>query len=431
MKKSKKILSVFLALMMSFSVVGGVTASAATQTDAEANAAEYNAIERDFSAVMGGTSEDKANLTAAGLNKVLVALFEKISLKAAVYSDSVATTVIKAIAGILKNDIANSVDANAIRADYPEAAEYLFTTCEGKWDNVDVNAVKWGIENREDFTKVIGIGTRNFGDTVNTLVALGPMFGTDVYNQALAPIIESLHVGKAKTLNDVMALGGGAAIMEYIANALCDAIDALAADPIGYLTAVLPDVANTFDPSIEILNGFLSTIGAMFGANFAVPNLNGIVALVAEKLGLTLTEVDVDALALMGTAKAAESGITDGYRMSIDGNKPVVFMALANYIKKNLENEANQKALGELIVEKTGLSSKEVFDALFDAIKADEDTTVTMEKLSKFVEDIAKAISGNGSENANPLVTFFAKIVHFFAMINARLLEFFNKFIKK
>lgn len=427
MKKSKKFLSVFLALMMIFSVVGGVTASAATQIDAEANAAEYNAIERDFSAVMGSTSEDKANLTAAGLNKVLVALFEKINLKAAVYSDSVATTVIKAIAGILKNDVANLVDAEAIRADYPEAAEYLFTTCEGKWDNVDVNAVKWGIGNREDFVKVIGVGTKNFGDTVNLLVALVP----DVYNQALAPIIESLHVGKAKTLQDVLALRGGAAIMEYIANALCGVIDALAADPIGYLTAVLPDVANTFDPSIAVLNGLLGEIGAGFSLEIEIPNLNGIVALVAEKLGLTLTEVDVDALALMGTAKAAESGIKDGYRMSIDGNKPVVFMALANYIKKNLENEANQKALGELIVEKTGLSSKEVFDALFDAIKADEGTTVIMEKLSQFVADIAEAISNKTTEETNPFLAFFAKIVRFFAMINAKLLEIFNSISKK
>lgn len=431
MKKSKKFLSVFLALMMIFSVVGGVTASAATQIDAEANAAEYNAIERDFSAVMGSTSEDKANLTAAGLNKVLVALFEKINLKAAVYSDSVATTVIKAIAGILKNDVANLVDVEAIRADYPEAAEYLFTTCEGKWDNVDVNAVKWGIGNREDFVKVIGVGTKNFGDTVNLLVALGPAFGTDVYNQALAPIIESLHVGKAKTFEGVLALGGGAAIMEYIANALCDVIDALAADPIGYLTAVLPDVANTFDPSIAVLNVLLGAIGANFGLKIEIPNLNGIVALVAEKLGLTLTEVDVDALALMGTAKAAESGITEGYRMSIDGNKPVVFMALANYIKKNLENEANQKALGELIVEKTGLSSKEVFDALFDAIKADEGTTVIMEKLSQFVADIAEAISNKTTEETNPFLAFFAKIVRFFAMINAKLLEIFNSISKK
>lgn len=430
MKKSKKFLSVFLALMMIFSVVGGVTASAATQIDAEANAAEYNAIERDFSAVMGSTSEDKANLTAAGLNKVLVALFEKINLKAAVYSDSVATTVIKAIAGILKNDIVNFVDVEAIRADYPEAAEYLFTTCEGKWDNVDVNAVKWGIGNREDFVKVIGVGTKNFGDIVYFLVALGPEFKIDVYNQALAPIIESLHVGKAKTLEDVLALRGGAAIMEYIANALCGVIDALAADPIGYLTAVLPDVANTFDPSIAVLNVLLGKIGANFGLEIEIPNLNGIVALVAEKLGLTLTEVDVDALALMGTAKAAESGIKDGYRMSIDGNKPVVFMALANYIKKNLENEANQKALGELIVEKTGLSSKEVFDALFDAIKADEGTTVIMEKLSQFVADIAEAISNKTTEETN-LLAFFAKIVRFFAMINAKLLEIFNSISKK
>lgn len=429
MKKTRKVLSVLLALVMIVCSFGAVSASALTQSAAEEEVAAYNAVERDFSAVMADTSEKKANATADNLNKVLIKLFDKIDLKSVVYSDSVATTIIKALADILKNNITNSVDANAVKADYPEAAEYLFETCGGDWANVDVNAVKWGIESREDFVKVIGIGTKNFGDTVNTLVALGPMFGTDVYNLALAPIIESLHVGRAKTLNEVLALGGGAALMEYIANVLCDAVDALAADPIGYLTNVLPDVARTFDPSIEILNGFLATIGAMFGMNISVPDFNGIIALVADKIGLTLTEVDVDALALMGTAKAAESGLPDGYRVEVNGNKSVVFMALAGYIKENLENEANQKALGEIIVDKTGLSSKEVFDALYDSIKAEDEITVTMEKLSAFVEQVADSLVKKGTGNA--LLDIIAKIVRFIAMINAKLLEFYNKIFVK
>lgn len=429
MKKTRKVLSVLLALVMIVCSFGAVSASALTQNAAEEEAAAYNAVERDFSAVMAGTTEKKANATADNLNKVLIKLFETIDIKSVVYSDSVATTIIKEIAGILKNNIANSVDSNAIKADYPEVYEYLFTTCEGKWDNVDVNAVNWGIMNREDFAKVIGIGTRNFGDTVNTAVAFGSMFRVDVYGAGLAPIIESLHVGKAKTFEEFMGLGGGSALMEYLANVICDAVDALAADPVNYLTDALPDVAKNFDPAVETINGFLASFGAMLGFSEEIPDFNGIIALVADELGLALTEVDVDALALMGTAKAAESGTTDGYRVQIDGNKPVVFMALAGYVKENLENEANQKAIGELIVEKTGLSSKEVFDALYDSIKAEDEITVTMEKLSAFVEQVADSLVKKGTGNA--FLDFFAKIVRFIAMINAKLLEFYNKVFGK
>lgn len=429
MKKTRKVLSVLLALVMIVCSFGAVSASALTQSAAEEEATAYNAAERDFSAVMAGTSEKKANAAADNFNKVLIKLFETIDIKSVVYSDSVATTVIKAIAGILKNNIANSVDSNAIKADYPEVYEYLFTTCEGKWDNVDVNAVKWGIENREDFAKVIGVGTRNFGDTINTAVAFGSMFRIDVYGAGLAPIIESLHVGKAETFNDFMALGGGSALMTYVANVICDVVDALAADPVNYLTDALPDVAKTYNPSVATINSFLSSFGAMIGLSISLPDFNGLIALVADKIGLTLTEVDVDALALMGRAKAAESGLPDGYRVQIDGNKPVVFMALAGYIKENLENEANQKALGEFIVEKTGLSSKEVFDELFDAVKADDAITVTMEKLSAFVEQVADSLVKKGTGNS--FLDIIAKIVRFIAMINAKLLEFYNKIFVK
>lgn len=429
MRKIKKSLSVLLALVMIICSFSAVTASALTNDAAQAEAEAYNAVERDFSAVMAGTTEKKAEVTANTVNKALLKLFESIDIKGAVYSDSVATTVIKEIAGILKNNIANSVDSNAVKADYPEVYEYLFTTCGGKWENVDVNAVNWGIKNRDDFAKVIGIGCRNFGDTLNTLVALAPMFGTDVYNLSLVPIVESLHVGKALKFDEFIKLGGGSNVMEYIANIICNVVDAFAADPIGYLTDVLPDFARTFDPAVATLNGFLTSFGAMLGLSISIPDFNGIIDLAADKIGLTLTDVDVNSLALMGTAAAAESGCADGYRVQVNGNKPVVFMALSSYVKENLAVDANQKVIGEIIVEKTGISSKEVFDELFDAVKSNDELTVTMEKLSVFIEDVADSIAQKGTGNA--FLDFTAKVVKFFAMVSAKIFGFINKIFVK
>lgn len=429
MRKIKKSLSVLLALVMIFCSFGAVTASALTQNAAEEEAAVYNAVERDFSAVMAGTTEKRADAVAKTVNKALLKLFESVDIKGSVYSDSVATTLIKEIAGILKNNIANSVDSNAVKADYPEVYEYLFTTCEGKWENVDVNAVNWGIRNRDDFAKVIGIGCRNFGDILNTLVAMAPMFGTDVYNLSLVPIVESLHVGKALKFEEFMQLGGGSKVMEYIANVICNVVDAFAADPVGYLTDVLPDFARTYDPAIKTLNGFLGNFGAMLGLSISIPDLNGIIDLVADGIGLTLTDVDVESLALMGTATAVESGCADGYRVQVNGNKPVVFMALSSYVKENLAVDANQKVIGELIVEKTGLSSKEVFDELFDAIKANDELTVTMEKLSVFIEDVAESIAQKGTGNA--FLDLTARIVKILAMVSAKIFGFINKVFGK
>ncbi|MGN0469183.1 MAG: hypothetical protein ACI4GY_10710 [Acutalibacteraceae bacterium] len=422
MKTSKKILSVLLALMLCLGSFGAVFAGAVTETAATAEAEAYNAAERDYSDVLGDVSAEKAVKYADKLNGLLLKVFEKVDLKSVIYTDEVATVIVRALSELLKNNVTNSMDGNGIKENYPEAYEYLFITCEGKWENVDNAQVKWGITpgDREAFAKVIGLGSTNFGALIIFAGSMGAWFGQeDVYSKALVPLVESLHVGKVEDFSTAMSKGD-AGIMEYLATKVCDAIDALIADPVNYATDVLPDFANVYPAAAETISNF----AASAGVSVTLPDLNGIIASVGTKLGLTLSEIDAEKLAMMGTASVAESGSDGGFRAEVKGNKPVVFMAIVNYVKENLEDKDNQYALGRILVEKTGYASTETYDSMVEAAKSG-DNLMFLAKLFGLVEEISGNIGS--SEEMTGWMRFVAKITEFFAKIYKLFAELFLK----
>ena len=413
MKTTRKVIAVILSLVVGFSAFGAVTAFALTESAAAADAEAYNAVARDYSDVMGSVSKEKATDYADDLNGLLLKIFEKVDLKSVIYTDQVATTIIRALGELLNNSIVNTMDAAGIQENYPEAYEYLFVTCGGgSWDAVDNAQVKWGITpgDREAFAKAIGYGSTNFGSLIIFAGSMGAFFGQeDVYSNGLAPLVESLHVGKMDAFNTAMALGN-AGIMEYIASKVCDAIDALIADPVNYVTDVLPDLARTYPASVTSINTFASSLGA----SISLPDFNGLVAMLGEKIGLALPEIDVETLAGMGTASVVESGSAGGYRTQINGDKAVVFMAVVNYVKETLSVKDNQYALGRLIVEKTGYASTETYDSMVAAAK-DDDTLLFISNLLGLVEEAAGNIGAD--ESLSGFAQFLAKILEFFAKI--------------
>lgn len=411
MKKIKKSLAIILAVLICICSMSTVLASAATETQAVADAEAYNAIERDFSAYMGDVKEADAEKAAASLNTALAALLNKIDIKKVVYTDAVATTIIAAIGGLFNSSISSSMSGSAIHENYPEAYEYLFNTVGGgaKWDAVDNAQVKWGITpgNREAFAKAIGYGTSNFGSTIIFAGVMGEWMGQpDVYGTALAPIIESLHVGKLDSFNDAMKLGDNG-IMEYLVSKICDAIDMLAANPVDYLCDVLPDFAANFESCMNVIGNLVASLGV----SFDLPTFNGVIAMIGDKLGLVLPEVDVEVLSTMGTASAAESAAAGGYRMQINGNKAVVFMALAGYLKEVLADKANQQALTKLVVEKLGVEY-DTFLAMVKGAKEDD----TMVFVSSLLNAISQATAGS-SPAISGFTGFIAKIMSIFIAI--------------
>ena len=425
MRVSKKIISVLLAVMLCFGTFGAVLANAATESAALAEAEAYNAVERDFSDIMGNVSSAKAAKYADQLNGILLKVFDKVDIKSKIYTNEVATAIMRALGDLLNNTISNSMKADGIKANYPEAYEYLFVTCEAKWENVDNSKVNWNITpgDREAFAKAIGFGSTNFGNVIIFAGAMGAWLGQpDVYTLGLLPLIESLHVGTVDSFQTAMQLGE-AGIMEYIMGKVCDAIDALAADPVNYVTNVLPDFARTYPASATIISKFAGSLGA----KVELPTLNGLVASIGEKLGLTLSEFDAERLATMGTAVSAVSGSTGGFRAQINGDKAVVFMALVNYVKKNLEVEDNQYAIGRLIVEKTGYANTETYDEMVEAAKSG-DNLLFLAKLFLLAEEI----SGNAgaSEDMTAMMRFVSKLIEVISKFYKMIAEFFLGFRK-
>lgn len=96
-------------------------------------------------------------------------------------------------------------------------------------------------------------------------------------------------------------------------------------------------------------------------------------------------------LALMGTASSSESGMTGGFRARVDGNKPVVFMVVVNYAKKNLENKDNQFALGRIVVDKTGYADVKTYDEMVAAAK-DGDNFLFLAKLFAVAEEVSRNV---------------------------------------
>lgn len=425
MKMTKKIVSVLLALMLCLGSFAFVIANAATEEAATAEAEAYNALERDFSDVMGNVSYKKAAEYADKLNELIYDTFTNADIKSKIYTNEVATAIIRALADALNTTISNSMKAEGIKENYPEAYEYLFVTCEAKWENIDNSKVNWNITpgDRAAFAKAIGYGSTNFGTTIIFAGAMGEWMGQpDVYTTALLPLIESLHVGTVIPFTEAMALGD-AGIVEYVIGKVCDAIDALVADPVNYITDILPDFVRTYPAAADVIVKLVKAL--LPNGGFSLPTLNELVASLGEKYGLTLSEIDTERLATMGTAKAAISGATGGFRTEINGDKPVVFMAIVDYVKENLEVKDNQYALGRIVVDMTGYASTETYDAMISAVKSGDKLTY-LAKLSALAEEISGSIKADSSVPG--ILRFFARITGFFAKIARFITEFFLGF---
>ena len=104
LKKSKKLLSLFLAALMLMSCFGAISASAMTMDAAEAAAAEFNATIPDHSAVYANKSAKQWNNTMTGLDKTLSAIVKGANLKGTVYSDATVNMLLPILGGLLPAD---------------------------------------------------------------------------------------------------------------------------------------------------------------------------------------------------------------------------------------------------------------------------------------------------------------------------------------
>lgn len=440
MKKSKRIISLFLAVLMLFGCFGAITASAMTNEAAEAAAAEFNATVGDHSGVYANKSEKEWNKTMTNLNKALASIIKSKDVASTIYSDATLNALIPTLLTVIPENtmfigsymkVAKTVQFFEANGLYPEVTEYLKTL--DKWANFDASKAVWGITDRESFAVAASsILAPTFGATFILLASLAP----DVFNGLLIPVLESLSPDPFKDCTEFTA--GSTAkdcrpMTEYLMNYICDIIDNVLANPIEYTCSVLPGFAKAFEEGMYYLKNTNNILTSAIDVSTLPDDFNGLVQMIigglaAQDINITVPEIDSDYLITMGTASVVNSGrgeIPKGkvasYDIAIAGNKTMVFASVAQYIEEVLQNKDNQTELGRVIAEKVGGYGDE-YMAVVNASK-DGSSFDVANALLNFADAVAEDLTAN----ANPIVAFFAKVANFFTNVFQKIFGIFRK----
>lgn len=446
MKKSKKLLALFMAVMMLITCFGAISASAMTNEEAETAVAEFNANIPDHSDVYASMSAKQWNSTMTALDKTISAVLEKQNLKATVYSDATINMLLPLLAGLIPSDTpmigANMTPAKLSKylsdnGKYTKVAAYLGTI--SNWDEFDAAQAVWGVTagNREEFVTALSWAlSTNIGGVISLAVGVAK----DAYNRVLVPILESLHQGAmpdAKTFQANAKVDGkfkNELYMTQIINYICDALDDLLATPVAYACEILPDLTYSFGQAMAYLKNASGILGTVVGGiKDSLPNgLSDVIPMVTDGLGLKLTlpEIDENYLITMGTAVVAESGRaatdkgnTASYRVKIEGNNTMVFAAVAQYVGEVLQNPDNHVEIGRFVVSKIGPEYEDNYLEIVEAAKNGTALDVADSCLS-LVEEFATNIGAQ--EDVNPVVAFFAKIAAFFSNLAKKIIALFK-----
>lgn len=446
MKKSKKLLALFMAVMMLITCFGAISASAMTNEEAETAVAEFNANIPDHSDVYASMSAKQWNSTMTALDKTLSAVLEKQNLKATLYSDATINMLLPMLAGLIPSDTimigANMTPAKLSKylsdnGKYTKVAAYLGTI--SNWDEFDAAQAVWGVTagNREEFVTALSWAlSTNIGGVISLAVGVAK----DAYNRVLVPILESLHQGAmpdTKTFQANAKVDGkfkNELYMAQIINYICDALDDLLATPVAYACEILPDLTYSFGQAMAYLKNASGILGMVVGGiKDSLPNgLSDVIPMVTDGLGLKLTmpEIDENYLITMGTAVVAESGraATDkgtaaSYRVKIEGNNTMVFAAVAQYVGEVLQNPDNHVEIGRFVVSKIGPEYEDNYLEIVEAAKNGTALDVADSCLS-LVEEFATNIGAQ--EDVNPVVAFFAKVAAFFSNLAKKIIALFK-----
>lgn len=404
----KKFITVLLSILLAVSSFGAVLASAGSNEEASAAAQEYNSSKADYSELLPKYVSEKTLLNLiAVLDDKATELLAGVDLEAEIYSDSAVTAIARKIAGLLNTNLASSVDAAALAKDFPEAAEYI----QGKdWD--DAGTIPFGINgDKELFIKAVGAGCANFGSVIALLNSMDSAGNGDLYNKSFVPLLESLHVRAMPDAAGFISKTAfnGTLTMSFVAEYITKAVDAFQANPVEYVTDVLPDFIYSFAQFKATLEA--NPLVAMFGVS--IPGLDSIVSgLLANIEGIDFPEIDYDALAGMATATVEESGAAGGYDIRLNGDKQVVFFAVVNYVTELVEPEENKIALGRLAVTNLGITNEE-YEQFIDACKANDAHKIVYAACGIIDAVIEKIIPAQEGFIAM-ILNFFRKIAQFF-----------------
>lgn len=430
MKKSKKLLSLFLAVLMVMTCFSAMSASAITNEEAEAQLAAWNDSQVDLSGVYADMSEKQAKTTMTALDTALAAVLKQADAKSKIYTDEIVAKLITLIYPQLESLLGTvpAFAAQGLMENYPEAAAYL-ASC-ATWADVDASKIILGIEpgNAAQFRLAATSGLFVLG-------LAGGLFG----DMGLIALLESFHTGTAVSFKDVSDYFGGSIdgddlgayqiMTDMLFGPVFDAIEMFFEHPITYLCDILPDLAYTYDAALssgalgELLPPLAELLGTVLGS-------------LTETTGVAFPAIDTNKLTHMGTAKIVDSKMAidmehsasmgdpskfiPGYRVQIDANKPMVFAAVAQYACNVLKDQNNQIAIGRLVVGLVGEEYQADYDAIVDAALSGSNLAIADACL-----DLFEKVANQNAEQGG-IAGFFAKVVAFFAKIGKWITSLFG-----
>lgn len=429
MKKSKKLLSLFLAALMVMTCFSAISASAITNEEAEAQLQAWNDSRVDLSGVYADMSAKQAKSTMTALDTALAAVLKQADAKSKIYTDETVgkiMTLIYPLVTSLLSSLTPAFVSQGLQENYPQAATYL-AGCE-TWDAVDTSKLIFGIEpgNAAQFRAAATSGLFMLGLLV--------LFVGDT---GLIAFMEAFHTDSVLSMKDIMDelgdeidgddLGTYQILTNLALGPIFDALEMFFEHPIEYLCDILPDLVYSYSATLS--SGMLGSILP------PLPQLLGdLLGSLTETTGVDFPEIDVNKISHMGSAKIVESKMAidsehsasfggefvPGYRVQIDANKPMVFAAVAQYACGVLKNQQNQIAIGRLIVGLVGEEYQEDYDAIVDAALTGSNLAMANACLNLFEKVANKNIEQGG------IVGFFAKITAFFAKIGKFITSLFG-----
>ncbi len=182
------------------------------------------------------------------------------------YTDSMVTTIAKAIFGLYDNstvktildlfdiDVSKNAVYKSLKSDYSSVAKSIKNA--KSFSKVDTSKWSWGVKDKESFAKAITAILRPFEDILGVLLNSGTVniagyvdfTGSNGYANAIKPALDALGcdtVSASKYAKDIKK--NSDYVLLDILNPLLDLVDDILQDPLGGIMDAVPSLANFID----------------------------------------------------------------------------------------------------------------------------------------------------------------------------------------
>ena len=316
--------------------------------DAKAETEKYNSQERDFESIFKWPATEE-NVTTV-LNTVEAKIVEALNtndIESIIFTDEIATIVSKVTAHLCNRELTD-ITFLALKKSFPDAYDYIsiLQAQDKTWNDVDI--IPFGIApgDKDMFIKACGAGAEHFGDAL----ALSLMANPHAYDDALLPLLESLHTGAMPPLEEFVAGQGldGAVRMEEITAKVLTILEPIKSAPLSYLCEIVPDLIVSYGKAAKVLKN--NKVQPLL-----LPDIGTLVNDFLASYDITLPEYNFGVFTDMANAETVESGNYTGYRMELKGDREVVFMGLATYLVQVLKHGNNMEIISNLLSDLLGI----------------------------------------------------------------------------